>query len=259
MVPSSPCGPVEEDQDDVEPRRAGRRQAPAVVSTRTSAAPVSGATARSSSSCLVEASAPPSVSAWRAASWASARSGSPPTSQRPSLAMPIGTSVEAAPVDGGHHGGGPGERDLVLARAAAEHHADPELPGRFAMGSVVSDPGFPGGELLQPSPAGRASAGPPRPPLGEAGGDLLLGAAVGRAGSRRGPGARPAGAPGSPRRRARRARSGSPRRSRGCFMSRVGALRRCERHRLGRLLLDVARGRVRTPRRPRWTSGASAR
>src|SRR6266545_166727 len=62
------------------------------LSIRARALAVSAAAARSSSSRLVWASGPVPGSARRAASWVSARSGSPPTSQRPSLPMPMGTT-----------------------------------------------------------------------------------------------------------------------------------------------------------------------
>ena len=63
--------------------------------------------ARTARACLMDASAPPSLRAFRAAVSARARSGSPPTSQRPCRVMPMGTgskrsrsraaSTEAAP------------------------------------------------------------------------------------------------------------------------------------------------------------------
>src|SRR5262245_59607087 len=142
-------------------------------------APVSWAVARSSSSCLVWASAPAAVSAWRAASAASARSGSPPMSQRPSLAMPIGTrsnrfrSMAA----------------ITEAAPARDTSCSPERPPKTtptrsfrtlsAIDPVVSDALLPGENSFQPS--GGLLLLTPRPPLGEALGELLLGPARGGA------------------------------------------------------------------------------
>ena len=83
--------------------------------------------ARTARACFTDASAPPSLSAFRAAVSASARSGSPPTSQRPSPRDADGHGLEALAVDGGQHRGRAGQRDLVLARLAAEHHTHAEL------------------------------------------------------------------------------------------------------------------------------------
>src|SRR5215831_7322385 len=65
---------------------------PSELSIRASPVPASTDVARSTSSRLVAASAACGPRASRAASSPSARSGSPPTSQRPSLAMPMGNT-----------------------------------------------------------------------------------------------------------------------------------------------------------------------
>src|SRR5262245_57408305 len=136
-------------------------------------APVSCAVARSSNSCLVWASAPPAVSAWRAASAASARNGRPPTSRRPSLPRPMGTSSNRL-------------RSIAAiteAAPASETSCSPERPpkttptrsfrGLSAMDPVVSDRAFTGENSFERS--GGLLFLAPRPPLRETLGDLLFG------------------------------------------------------------------------------------
>src|SRR5262244_1421263 len=93
MVPSSPRGPC-----SMISTTSSRWRSPggrlSEDSMRCSAAVPAASVARPASACFTEASAPPSPRAWRAASSASARMGSPPTSQRPSRVMPMGTGLK---------------------------------------------------------------------------------------------------------------------------------------------------------------------
>ena len=127
-----------------------------------------------------------------------------------------GGEIEAAPVHRRHHRRGAREGDLVLARPAAEHHADPQLPGRFRHEFSCIRPRFSGARTPSDGPFTGASAGPATPATWRGGRRSPSRRRDPSAGSTRGPAGRRAGAPGSPGRRGRRARTGSRDRSPGC-------------------------------------------
>src|SRR5882724_8985920 len=96
IVPSSPRGPwsMTITASSSWRRPVGRLSE---ISARASEALPAAVEARAASPRLTSDSAPPSASACREAASVSARMGSPPTSQRPSRVIPIGTTSNRAP------------------------------------------------------------------------------------------------------------------------------------------------------------------
>ena len=92
-----------------------------------SAEPVSTASARSTSSRLVAASAPPRPEGEPCGFLGERAERIAAHEPAAVLGDADGQGVEARAVDGGHDRGGAGEGDFVLARAAAEDDADAEL------------------------------------------------------------------------------------------------------------------------------------
>src|SRR5262249_34741864 len=172
-VPSSPCGPCNMISTASRlVRRPGG--SPSELSIRASPPPASTEVARSTSSRLVAASALCGPRASRAASSPSARSGSPPTSQRPSLAMPMGNTSNR-------------ERSMAARTEAAlarDTSCSPDRPPKtiptrsFWLMTLLYQTSERRQPFLRCSPAPVSVS--PLPPLLQTKRDLVLGAAVRR-------------------------------------------------------------------------------
>src|SRR5260370_33679407 len=101
-------------------------------------------------------------------------------SQRPSLAMPMGTRSKRLRSTAAITDAAPARETSCSPDRPPNTTPTRSFPGVFAMRSVVSDHGFPGRELLEPDLSRALLLVPPRPPFGEAVGHVLLGAAIGR-------------------------------------------------------------------------------